>query len=53
MAHQNLSAAEAIAKLKEGNERYLTVSSNPGDVSPEIRQKTCAEGTSPYATLIT
>ena len=53
MAHQNLSAAEAIAKLKEGNERYLTVSSNPGDVSPEIRQKTCDEGQAPYATIIT
>ena len=53
MAHQNLSAAEAIAKLKEGNERYLTVSSNPGDVSPEIRQKTCDEGQDPYATIIT
>ncbi|MDE5939269.1 MAG: carbonic anhydrase [Lachnospiraceae bacterium] len=53
MAHQNLSAAEAIAKLKEGNERYLTVSSNPGDVSPQIRQKTCDEGQTPYAIVIT
>lgn len=53
MAHQNLSAAEAMAKLKEGNERYLTVSSNPGDVSPQIRQKTCDEGQIPYATIIT
>lgn len=53
MAHQNLSAAEAIAKLKEGNERYLTVSSNPGDVSPQIRQKTFDEGQTPYAIVIT
>ena len=53
MAHQNLSAAEAMAKLKEGNDRYLTVSSNPGDVSPQIRQKTCDEGQTPYATIIT
>lgn len=53
MAHQNLSAAEALSKLKAGNERYLTVSSNPGDISPQIRQKTCDEGQTPYATIIT
>lgn len=53
MAHQNLSAAEALSKLKAGNERYLTISSNPGDVSPQIRQKTCDEGQTPYATIIT
>ena len=53
MAHQNLSAAEALSKLKAGNERYLTVSSNPGDVSPQIRQKTCDEGQTPYAIVIT
>lgn len=53
MAHQNLPAAEALTKLKEGNERYLSASSNPGDVSPEIRQKTCDEGQTPYAIVIT
>lgn len=53
MTHQNLPAAEALSKLKAGNERYLTVSSNPGDVSPEIRQKTCDEGQTPYAIVIT
>lgn len=53
MAHQNLPAAEALSKLKAGNERYLTVSSNPGDVSPQIRQKTCDEGQTPYAIVIT
>ncbi len=53
MAHQNLPAAEALSKLKAGNERYLTVSSNPGDISPQIRQKTCDEGQTPYAIVIT
>ena len=53
MAHQNLPAAEALSKLKEGNGRYLTASSNPGDVSPQIRQKTCDEGQTPYAIVIT
>ena len=38
MAHQNLSAADALTKLKEGNQRYLDAVSNPGDVSPAIRK---------------
>ena len=53
MQDQKLSAAEALAKLKEGNKRYLSASSNPGDVSPQIRQYTCENGQSPYATVIT
>ena len=53
MSHQNLSAAEALEKLKEGNQRYLTAAANPGDVSPAIRQYTCENGQSPYAVVIT
>ena len=53
MAHQNLPAAEAMSKLKEGNKRYLDATANPGDVSPQIRQKTCDEGQTPYAIVIT
>lgn len=53
MAHQNLSAAEALEKLKAGNKRYLTAATNPGDVSPAIRQHTCENGQSPYAVVIT
>lgn len=53
MGHQNLSAAEALEKLKEGNKRYLEAESNTGDISPEIRQKTCDEGQTPYAVVIT
>ena len=37
MQKENLSAAEALQKLKEGNQRYLTAETNPGDVSPKIR----------------
>ena len=44
MQEQKLSAAEALEKLKEGNQ---------GDVSPAIRQHTCENGQSPYATVIT
>lgn len=53
MEHQNLSATEALDKLKEGNKRYLEAESNTGDISPKIRQKTCDEGQSPYAIVIT
>lgn len=53
MAHQNLSAADALSKLKAGNERYLDSATNPGDVSKQIRQKTCDEGQTPYAIVIT
>lgn len=53
MAHQNLPASAALAKLKEGNARYLDATSNPGDVSVQIRKKTCDEGQTPYAIVIT
>lgn len=53
MQKGNLSAAEALQKLKEGNQRYLTAMTNPGDVSPKIRQKTCDEGQVPYAIVVT
>lgn len=55
MSHNvsNLSAQEAMEKLKEGNKRYLAATSNPGDISPQIRLKTCNEGQHPYAIVIT
>lgn len=53
MQNTNLSAAEALGKLKEGNSRYLDAVSNPGDISSLIRKKTCEEGQSPYAIVIT
>lgn len=52
MHKENLSASEALQKLKDGNERYLAASANPGDISPQIRQKTCDEGQSPYAIIV-
>lgn len=52
MQKENLSATEALERLKEGNERYLTATSNPGDISPKIRQTTCDEGQSPYAIIV-
>lgn len=53
MQNQNLSAAEALEKLKTGNERYLETEANPGDISPKIRQYTCENGQSPYAIVVT
>lgn len=53
MSKENLTAAEAMKKLKEGNQRYLTSDTNPGDISPKLRQLTCDEGQSPYAIIVT
>lgn len=53
MQNQTLSAQEALAKLKEGNQRYLEASTNPGDISPAIRQNTCDNGQKPYAIIVT
>lgn len=53
MHKENLSAKEAMAKLRAGNERYLSVSANPGDISPKLRRETCENGQSPYAVVIT
>ena len=48
-----MKASEALRKLKEGNRAYLTAKSAGGDVSPELRAKTCAEGQNPYAIVVT
>ncbi len=53
MEHANITAAEALEKLKEGNQRYLDAKTNPGDISVDIRKKTCDEGQLPYAIIIT
>lgn len=53
MQNQNLSAAQALEKLKEGNQRYLEAATNPGDISPKIRQYTRENGQSPYAIVVT
>lgn len=52
-AHAGLSAAEALSKLKQGNEKYMKTSANPGDISPAIRKDTCENGQHPYAIVIT
>ena len=53
MEKQNLSAKEALEKLKKGNKRYMEVSANPGDISAKLRKDTCLNGQNPYAVIIT
>ena len=48
----SMNSAEALEKLMAGNQRYLHTKSNPGDISPELRAKTCSEGQSPYAIIV-
>lgn len=47
------TAQEALERLKDGNKRYLTATTGGGDISPALREKTCAEGQTPYAIIIT
>ena len=54
MSHEtcNLTADEALERLREGNARYLGASQAQGDVSPELRQSTFCEGQHPYAIVL-
>ncbi|MBQ7198176.1 MAG: carbonic anhydrase [Selenomonadaceae bacterium] len=48
-----ISAQDALARLKDGNKKFLTAKSPIGDVSPKIREKTAREGQFPYAVIVT
>ena len=50
---KNFIAQDVIARLKEGNEKFLKSKTSSGDVSPKIREKTSTEGQFPYAVVIT
>ena len=47
-----MTAEECLAKLKEGNKKYLEARVNEGDISLEIRHKTELYGQHPYAIVI-
>jgi len=47
-----MNAKEALQKLKDGNQAFLSALTNPGDVSPAIRQDTYANGQFPYAIVV-
>lgn len=53
MQNEKLTAAQAVEKLKEGNQRYLQAPANPGDISSKLRLYTCEHGQSPYAVVVT
>lgn len=48
----NISAEEAIERLKQGNLRYLQGEAPIGDVSPAARQYAWRHGQTPYAIVI-
>ena len=50
---QNISADQALEKLKKGNQCYLNATRSLGDISPQIRLKTKEHGQHPYAIVIT
>ena len=52
MTHLQVSAVEALERLKAGNERYLTAECCPGDISPRLRLHTSIHGQAPYAIII-
>ena len=47
-----LSAEEALARLRSGNERYLQARTAAGDVSPQARLATFRNGQEPYAIVL-
>ena len=53
IATENVTATEALARLRAGNRAYLTAGCNPGDVSPALRLRTLRQGQRPYAVVIT
>ena len=50
---QKFTAKDALARLKEGNKKFLSAKSPIGDVSPKVREKTSREGQFPYAVIVT
>ncbi len=54
MHHQlNISSAEALQKLKTGNELYLAAEKNDSDISLALRQRLSEQGQLPYAIIVT
>ena len=48
-----MNAREAFQRLKDGHQLYLAAKTAGGDVSPALREKTCAEGQHPFAIVVT
>ena len=52
MQKENISAADALERLKTGNMAYVSASKASGDISPELRLKTSRDGQKPYAVVV-
>lgn len=50
-ARNPITASEALARLKDGNKRFIDASYNPGDVSFALREK-LQSGQHPYAVVV-
>ena len=48
-----INAEQALQRLREGNEKYLSAKTSCGDISPKIREYTCDHGQQPYAVILT
>lgn len=51
--HMKTSHKAALAKLIEGNKRYLQALTNDSDISPQLREDVLLNGQSPYAIIVT
>lgn len=47
-----MDAKDALARLKEGNARYVSSGAYAGDVSGQLRIRTADEGQRPYAAVV-
>lgn len=52
MHAQNISAAEALQRLKEGNQKYIEAEKSIGTTSSKVRLKTLNYGQHPYAIIV-
>lgn len=50
--HYTVSPEDALRRLQEGNQTYLSSHTGTGDVSPAIRLRTHTDGQHPYAIII-
>lgn len=52
MATDLISAEEALSILKKNNEKYVSLNSNPADISLQLRQNLVDNGQHPFAVVV-
>ena len=52
MHTQNITAQQALQRLKDGNAAYMRAEKNPGDISAALRAYTQEHGQQPYAVVV-